>query len=97
MHTRMHACTLACTHAHSLAGRLVRPEGHHHHRHTPRWRRVAGMFASFLTSAAAHEYILWALQPDGLVTWKWFTFFAIQARFVWPKQDKTGLKRAKTG
>lgn len=26
------------------------------------------------------EFILWMLQPDGIVRWKWFTFFSIQVR-----------------
>ncbi|MEW5305357.1 MAG: hypothetical protein WDW36_007901 [Sanguina aurantia] len=41
-------------------------------------RRAIGTCATFMISGLAHEFILWMLQPDGIVRWKWFTFFSIQ-------------------
>lgn len=67
-------------------------------------RRALGLASTFFASAVMHEIIFWQLQTDGLVTWKWFSFFVLQPpimmleRFYLSKLSETNpwIRRALT-
>eukprot|EP00798_Chlamydomonas_sp_ICE-L_P014095 gene14095-20049_t len=60
-------------------------------------RRSAAVLATFLVSGLVHEIILWSLQPDGKVGWKWTAFFVLQAPLLflesWMKTNVQSFRR----